>query len=303
LVATMCTYFIFVSIIITMENFFQSALDYLTKAGISTGLQLIILFGPLLIMAIIMHFIALANERMSIYVFGEKIYLYVFAWLGTSIHELGHALFAVIFGHKIKEIQLFKPDPQTGTMGYVNHSYDEKNMYQQTGNFFIGIGPLLMCTIVLYGLSLLLFRINIFDFSDLSISPDTLGSFSLLKTELLKLPTVVSQFMHEIFSGENSAWWKIMILIYCLYSIGSSMTLSPADIKTSGRGFLVIIIIVFIFNISTLWAGDFATEGLTKISFLFSGFYTLMALAMAVNIIFAAITGFFRLGIQIFKKK
>jgi hypothetical protein len=60
---------------------------------------------------------------------------------------------------------------------------------------------------------------------------------------------------------------------------------------------------VFIFNISTLWAGNFATEGLTKISFLFSGFYTLMALAMAVKLIFAAITGFFRLGFKSSKRK
>jgi hypothetical protein len=40
-------------------------------------------------MAIIMHFIALANERLSIYVFGEKIYLYVFAWWAHLSTNLG----------------------------------------------------------------------------------------------------------------------------------------------------------------------------------------------------------------------
>jgi hypothetical protein len=74
------------------------------------------------------------------------------------------------------------------------------------------------------------FQNYIFDFRPAYLSRH-IRFFQPAKTEILKLPTVVSQFMHEIFSGENSNWWKIMILIYCLYSIGSSMTLSPADIK------------------------------------------------------------------------
>jgi len=285
-----------------MDNFFQLAWDYLVKATVSTTVQLFILFGPLLLLALLMHFLSSANEKFSIYLFGQNAYLYLFGWLGTSIHEMGHALFALIFGHKIKEIQLFKPDPKSGTLGYVKHSYNEKNLYQQTGNFFIGIGPVLMCTLMLFLLSLLLFHINFFTISDIHITANTIQSLSLLKAEIMKFPDVVSMFLHEVFSGEYSSWWRILILVYCLYSIGSSITLNPADLKTSGKGLLIIILILFVFNLATIWKGNFATVWLTKVSFVFSGFYSIMVLSLIVNLLFLLILGFLRLGVYIFKK-
>jgi hypothetical protein len=286
---------------IIMGNYFQIAWEYLIKATAATGVQLLILFGPLLLLAVLMHFISSANEKMSIFVLGQNLYLYLFGWLGTSIHELGHALFAVIFGHKIKEIQLFKPDPKSGTLGYVKHSYNEKNLYHQTGNFFIGIGPVLMCTLMLILLSLLLFGINFFNFSDIRITAGTMKSVSLLKAEVLKFPDVIGSFLNVVFHGESSSWWKIALLIYCLYSIGSSITLSPADLKTSGKGLLIISILFFAFNLSTIWMGNFATIWLTKASYVFSGFYSIMVLSLVVNLVFVAFFGFLRLGIHLFK--
>jgi hypothetical protein len=285
-----------------MNNFFQLAWDYLVKATVSTTVQLFILFGPLLLLALLMHFLSSANEKFSIYVLGQNLYLYLFGWLGTSIHEMGHALFAIIFGHKIKEIQLFKPDPKSGTLGYVKHSYNEKSLYQQTGNFFIGMGPILMGTLMLFLLSLLLFHINFFTFTDIHITANTIQTLSLLKIEIMKFPEVISMFLHEVFHGQYSSWWRIVILIYCLYSIGSSITLSPADLKTSGKGFLIITLIFFAFNLATIWKGNFATIWLTKVSFVFSGFYSIMVLSLVINLVFLAILGFLRLGIHLFKK-
>jgi hypothetical protein len=285
-----------------MTTYFQLAWDYLVKATISTAVQLFILFGPLLLLAVFMHFLSSANEKLSFYVMGRNLYLYFFGWLGTSIHEAGHAMFAVIFGHKIKEVQLFKPDPKSGTLGYVKHSYNEKNLYHQIGNFFIGMGPVLMGTLMLFLLTLLLFRINFFTFSDIRITANTLQSLSLLKSEILKFPDVIQLFLHEVFKGEYSSWWRIVILIYCLYSIGSSITLSPADLKTSGKGFLIITLLFFVFNLATIWKGNFATVWLTKASFVFSGFYSIMVLSLVVNLVFVAILGLLQLGIRTFKK-
>ncbi|MDR3490768.1 MAG: hypothetical protein P4M12_01845 [Gammaproteobacteria bacterium] len=44
------------------------------------------------------------------------------AWLGTPIHELGHALMCLIFAHKIKDIKLLTLNQADGTLGYVSHS-------------------------------------------------------------------------------------------------------------------------------------------------------------------------------------
>jgi hypothetical protein len=285
-----------------MSDFLHLALEYLVKAFISTSVQLFILFGPLLLLAVLMHFLSMANERFSIYVMGQNLYLYFFGWLGTSIHEMGHAMFAVIFGHKIKEVQLFKPDPKSGTLGYVKHSYDEKNLYHQIGNFFIGMGPILMGTLMLFLLSLLLFHINFFTFSHIRITADTIQSLSQLKIEIMKFPDVIRMFLHEVFNGQYSSWWRIVFLIYCLYSIGSSITLSPADLKTSGKGLLIITLLIFVFNMATIWKGNFATIWLTKASFVFSGFYSIMVLSLVVNLVFVAVLGLLRLGIHTFKK-
>jgi hypothetical protein len=57
--------------------------------------------------------------------------------VGVPIHELSHATFALIFGHKIKSIKLFQKPDENEVMGYVQHSYNQGSIYQQAGNFFI----------------------------------------------------------------------------------------------------------------------------------------------------------------------
>jgi hypothetical protein len=127
-------------------------------------------------------------------------------------------------------------------------------------------------------------------------------SLSVLKAEIIKFPEVIGMFLHEVFNGEYSSWWRITILIYCLYSIGSSITLSPADLNSSGKGLLIITLLFFAFNLATIWKGNFATVWLTKASFVFSGFYSIMLVSLVVNLVFVAFFGFLRLGIHYFKK-
>lgn len=285
-----------------MGNVFITVWDYLGKAILSTFAQLFILFFPLLLLAFLMNYISLLNENLSLKVMGKNLYLYLFGWLGTSVHELGHALFALVFGHKIKEIKLFKPDTKSGTLGYVNHTYNPKNLYHLIGNFFIGIGPLLICTLLLYLLSFLLFRINFFAISNIHFSADTLKSFTLLKHEGNNIWNVLTVFTSDVFHGKNSSWWKIVILLYCLYSIGSSITLSTSDIKTSVKGFLIIVVIIFLFNLFTIWKGDFAFEWLTKASPFLSGIYSIMILSLVVNLLFVLIISIILMGKYLLKE-
>lgn len=73
--------------------------------------------------------------------------------LGVIIHELGHAAFAVIFGHKITQIKLLNFHPEDGSLGSVGSMYNRKSRYQTLGSFFIGLGPLfsglLVCWLLL----------------------------------------------------------------------------------------------------------------------------------------------------------
>ena len=133
-----------------MEYYFSKLLNYLLDVLQSTFNQLFILFGPLLILLVLLNFSAIFTARISLRFWGRNLFLYGFGWLGCSVHELSHAFFALIFGHKITEIKLFAPSKDGESLGHVSHSYNKKSIYHKIGNFFIGISPLLAGGIVLF---------------------------------------------------------------------------------------------------------------------------------------------------------
>jgi len=260
--------------------------EYLTKVGYETIIQLVVLLGPLLFLAFIMHFLSLLNQKLSTETMGEKAYIYLFGWLGTSFHEFGHALFAVLFGHKIKEIKLFKPNKESGTLGYVKHSYNSKNIYHQTGNFFIAIGPILMCIAVLVLLSVFLLKINISGFDSVSFKYGDFHFIDWLKIESKNVSNYITTILQTIGKGKSVAWWKLAIFFYCFYAVGSFITLSLSDIKSAVKGFFMIVLLFLIFNLSTLWIGNFAIETLVKISAILSIGYAIMVFAIVMQLIY-----------------
>jgi hypothetical protein len=272
-----------------MEKILLTLLDYLIRVVLATAIQLLVLLGPLLILAIIMNLISNQIRNLATRVFGEKAFVYGFKWLGTPIHETGHALFALIFGHKINEIKFFDPDATDGSYGYVNHSYTPGNIYQEIGKFFIGIGPILMGSLMLYLITYLLFRFSASDVTGIAINSSSVTDLSSLKTVALGIAGGFGNYMALVFHGNHSAWWKILLMIYLLFSIGSSLTLSPPDIKGALSGFFFFVVVLLLFNLVTLWIGNFATGALAKTSTLFSGFYMLMILSIMINGLFAVV--------------
>jgi hypothetical protein len=68
--------------------------------------------------------------------------VYFTAWIGTPIHELSHTLVHLLFGHEVIKVVLFKPEPETGVLGYVTYKYDTSSILHNVGCFFAGIAPL-----------------------------------------------------------------------------------------------------------------------------------------------------------------
>lgn len=79
---------------------------------------------------------------------GGKPLLFIPASFSVPVHELSHALMAVICFHKVNKVVLFQMNRE-GTLGYVEHSYSPSVLRIFT-NMFIGIAPLiggaLVCT-------------------------------------------------------------------------------------------------------------------------------------------------------------
>jgi len=278
--------------------------NYLYTVGVATFFQIVILFGPIILLAIAMNFVARKNERLSYQVFGQKIYLYIFGWLGTSIHELGHAIFAILFAHKISEIKLFSANSGK-SLGHVKHSYTKGNPYQTLGNFFIGLGPILLGSLLLLVVTWLLFDLDIFNIAKnykVVFSPNLLKSFDSITNAFANIGQGVWQCFDQILTGPKTNWWKLFLFFYLFYAIGSSITLSGADIKGASRGFVYFLVLLLLFNLFTFWNGNFVMEFFKQANLYLSGFYFLIILSLCLNIIFIVILFLIKLLFSLFSK-
>jgi hypothetical protein len=266
----------------------EAILSYLWTAALSGLIQIGIFIVPGLILAFIINYESAFVQKRALMALGRGWYLGLFGWLGTMVHEIGHAFFCLIFLHKITAIKLFQPDTKTGTLGYVKHSYNPKSLYQVIGNFFIGVGPIVFGTVVIYLLSYLLLGLNPFELVvKLNLGSSSIYSWDALMQIVRVLWSSSVNLLGEVFSGPNFSSWQLYVFIYLVFAIGTSITLSPPDIKGALKGFIVILILIFIFNLATVWMGNFTTNLITvSIGFLVF-FYTAVFLILLLNIAFS----------------
>ncbi len=268
----------------------DSILSYLWAALSATLVQIAVILGPLLLLAFILNYEARFVQNRAISIMGRGWYLGLFGWLGTVMHEIGHAIFCLIFFHKITELHLFDPDPETGTLGYVTHTYNPSNLYQQIGNFFIGIGPILFGTAVIYLLSYFLLGLNPFNIAgNLNIVPPQINSLDSFAQLFLNLARASGSLLIGMFSWSNLSRWQFYAFIYLVFAVGNSVTLSPPDLKGALKGFGVILGAIILFNLATVWASDFSPRIITEIVTRGMVFYAVMFLILLLNMLVAAL--------------
>ncbi len=194
--------------------------------------------------------------------------------IGTPIHELSHALMCLVFGHKITEIKLFQTHSDDGTLGYVNHSYNPKNIYHQIGNFFIGIAPIVVGSGFLF---LFMWILTPVTFHSVLAKISAFNATSGGSFDIGNILELFSSILSAIFSFDsfgNFLWWIFIILAIM---ISSHMELSGADIKGSVVGvlvfaglFLVVDVIIGLISETALlgFTATVSSVGLTVASFL-----------------------------------
>lgn len=151
--------------------------------------------------------------------------LYLTSFIGTPVHEFGHYIMCKIFFHEVVDVKWFIPSSvkNGGVLGYVKHRRTN-SLYQKVGDFFIGIGPLIVGSIIVIILSRYLL-------------PDTFNN--ILNMEHLNLKDVIM----SIFSSDNLKNYKFWIFIILSISICSHMSLSAPDVKNSYFGAIVLLMI------------------------------------------------------------
>ena len=156
-------------------------------------IQLAAIFGVFFILGYILSQLQSWTQENYLRSFGWRGILWT-AWLGTPIHDLGHLFFAIIFRHRIDEINLFRPIQATGELGEVRHSYRQNSLYQNLGNFFIGAAPMVIGVLVLFFLLYFL-------------APH--GN-QVISTSGAEIISTLEQAIKEIFSFKSlSNWWTL----------------------------------------------------------------------------------------------
>lgn len=231
-----------------------------------------------------MHVISQKIEELTCNIVGKQWYLILFGWIGTAVHELGHLIFALIFGHHISNVKLFSFDANNPELGYVKHTFNKKNIYQNLGNFLIGIGPILLGGSALFIIGYFLLDINFKALinSDLKIINSSITES--IRSIFFSLYNELMSIIKNIIQNDHIVWWKYVLFFYLLFSIGSSISLSKSDIKGSFSGLLLFVGLILLFNLSTLWLGNFATSIFTIVSNVVSGFYLIILVSIVFNL-------------------
>lgn len=200
---------------------------------------------------------------------------YLTGWLGVPIHELSHALMCLVFGHRIVEIRLFQIADSDGTLGYVNHSYNPRNLWQRVGNFFIGIAPILCISALLALFARLLIPATLQEMTDIIGGIHVAdGVFEMGRAILLSVGA---------FFGGAATWqWWVFLLIGLFLT--PHMTLSGADIRGAASGFFTLAILLLVTDIVLFFVSGGALDALTQ-GALWAGGY-LIALFLLALILF-----------------
>jgi hypothetical protein len=149
--------------------------------------------------------------------------------IGTPIHELGHALMCLLFGHRISAMSLWQPRSKDGNLGYVTHTYRRRNLYHILGNLFIGIGPIFSGLAVLALALRLGFPTTFTDYTEAATRMASDGESGLLLfLEGLKM---LPHMWEELLHGTNVSLWIKIPAALVILSVSQHISLSPADIK------------------------------------------------------------------------
>jgi len=219
--------------------------QFLVEAFKLSILEMISLVGLLIVIGLILGLMERKANSYFFATFGYKGILAT-AWIGTPVHELGHAIMCLIFGHKITDIRLLMINRADGTLGYVSHSYNPRSIYQTVGNFFIGIAPIVSGIGALF-LSLYYLLPNSFKVFEAYLEEGVMTkSFDLNFVKGFANASLV--LIQSIFTLSNLVNPYFWIFLLIAIGISSHMALSGSDIKGAVQGLISLYVVLFILS-------------------------------------------------------
>ena len=212
---------------------------------LTSVIQLFSLIGVIIVIGFLLGYLESLTRMYWSRAFGRKGFLLT-AWIGVPIHELGHAIMCVLFRHKIVATQFFPTDTSQGALGYVQHQYNHKSVYQR-------IETSLSASVYYFWYYRTnpfnaLFRTKfIFFISYNSRKTITSTSINVEMVQNMLLSTfVLLKSLFTINNVLNPSFWLFLFIAIC---ISAHIALSKPDIQGSIDGVIVMFIVLFLFNI------------------------------------------------------
>lgn len=253
---------------------------------INTLIQLFYFIGTVFIVGFL---ISLVN-RFFYKLFPSRAVCYATGFLGTPVHELSHAAMCLVFFHRINEIKLFQIGSEDGVLGYVNHSYNKRNLYQVIGNYFIGIAPIIGGSLVLL-LAMRFLAPTAFWETNACLNSFVAAQQGSSVSEIFACcaETVGNVFV-AVFTAmpaDGFLWWIFLLLAFCL---ALHMNLSGADIKGSIVGCIVLAVLIFVLNLIIGFASASAYEGYLRVTTYAGGYmFAILLLSLIFSIVMLVI--------------
>lgn len=159
---------------------------------------------------------------------------------GVIVHELSHALFALLFFIPITDMKLYIADPNSSTLGYVQTAINTLSFRHRLGAAFIGIAPLIGNTalIVLIYYKLFTQKANII--------------FNNIIQVFHNNHDAIFSIANQLFNPLSYNIFKLIIFIVLMVILLSGFSLSNADLQVSATGLIDIIILASIISIISI---------------------------------------------------
>lgn len=244
----------------------NTILELLKNAAISTIYQMVLIFGVFFVAGLVLYLLARFTRNSFARSGNHKLDIFLTGWLGTPVHELGHAFFCLVFLHRIDKIRLFNFNPVDGSLGYVHHSYNRNNLYQLIGNLFIGAGPVIFGAGVLYAVMIFLLPNPESITTVISSSDLHFGNIMNLSHQWESIVNAGKEIITSVFHAGNFDNISFWIFIYLSLAISSHMELSPADLRSMLSGLGIVAIVLFIVNFIALIFGYDISEIVLRIN-------------------------------------
>lgn len=199
---------------------------------------LLVLATPFVVFTLLIHFLERGIQGRLASRFGWKSVLWT-GWLGTPIHELSHWIMCKAFRHRVLEMELFEPDKRSGRLGFVRHSWNTGNWFEEVGNFFIGLAPLAGGSLALAGLLWLFYPESAVEMISTSGGRE-LG----LTSETSALSAIIANvrsLLGELLAPANLLSWRFWLFTYLVLCVGGHMAPSRSDYDGASRGVFMVV--------------------------------------------------------------